>query len=137
MCTSQHQNVQLTTSHIITHTCTHDIILHMHCSYTWSWFIQSSCSNYLSTLIVAILYSVNFWQRKPWRIWWITGGSPNFTIQILTMSHDINKKQTNRILPKFYLPKVSDGKFTKVFIIAIQYSCQSLNYFYLTNREII
>ena len=33
---------------------------------------------------------------KPWQIWWITGGLPNITIQILMMSHDINKenKQT-------------------------------------------
>ena len=43
-----------------------------------------------------------FCGRKPWWIWQITGGSPNFTIQILIMSHNINlKKQTSRNLPKF------------------------------------
>ena len=53
-----------------------------------------------------------FGEGKPWQI---TGDSPNFTIQILTMSHDINKKQTNWNSPKFYLPKVSN-EFTKVFL---------------------
>ena len=33
---------------------------------------------------------------KPWQIWRINDGSPNITIQILTLSRDINKesKQT-------------------------------------------
>ena len=35
------------------------------------------------------LYSANFWWRKPCQIWQITGGLPNFIIQILTMSCDI------------------------------------------------
>ena len=52
----------------------------------------------------------------PWRIWRITGGSPNFTIQSLTMSRDKWRKQTNRNLPMFYSPKVSDGKFAKIFL---------------------
>ena len=29
---------------------------------------------------------------KFWSFWWITSGLPNFTIQILTMSCDINRK---------------------------------------------
>ena len=32
-----------------------------------------------------------FGRGKPWQNWQITGGLANFTIQILTMSHGINK----------------------------------------------
>ena len=54
-----------------------------------------------------LLYSVNIWQRKPWQIWLITGGSPNFTIQILTISRDIYKESKQAgIRLRFSLPKI-------------------------------
>ena len=68
---------------------------------------------------VYIQYRVDVWLRKTLaKIWRITSGLPNFTIQILTMSHDIHiqRKQTSRNSPKFYLSKVSDEKFAKVFL---------------------
>ena len=56
-------------------------------------------------------------ENQPWYIWHITGCSPNCTIQVLKMSHDINKesKQTE-IHYKVLFLKVSDGKFSKDFL---------------------
>ena len=62
---------------------------------------------------------MNFWWRKALvnsaNHWWF---SPNYTIQILTISCDMHKyrKQTSRNSPQFYLPKVSDEKFAIVFL---------------------
>ena len=44
-----------------------------------------------------------------------TGGSPNFTIQILTMSHDINKEsELAGICQSFFTHQnISDEKFAK------------------------
>ena len=74
-----------------------------------SYFIQ-----YKKLNTVAIAW--NFGGGKPWWIWRITGGSPNFTIQILIMSHDINNESRKTGIRQFYSPKVSDGKFPKVFL---------------------
>ena len=57
-----------------------------------------------------------FGRGKPWQIWWITCGSPNFIIEILTMSLDINKKANKQEFTKALLTKVSDGKSAKVFL---------------------
>ena len=47
---------------------------------------------------------------KHWRILQIGGDLPNFILQI----NDVYYKETKRA--KFYPPKASDGKFTKVFL---------------------
>ena len=76
--------------------------------------------NYIHTHIPA-KYCImqSFGRGKPWWIWQIIGGLPNFTVQILTMSRDINKesKQTgicqSFIGQKFLmenLPKFSSTK---------------------------
>ena len=38
------------------------------------------------------MYLYSFGGGKPWQIWQIIGGSPNFTILIFAMSHDMNKE---------------------------------------------
>ena len=61
-----------------------------------------------------------FGRGKPWQIWRITSGSPNFILQNLTMYCDINKESKQaeirpsfthqkflmRNLPKFPLPNI-------------------------------
>ena len=56
---------------------------------------------------------------QPWQIWRITGGSPNFTIPILTMSRDINKESKHAEIRQNFnhqkllmrnLPKFSSAK---------------------------
>ena len=44
-----------------------------------------------------------FGKGKPWRIWRITGGLPNFTIQILTMYRDINKESKKTGISQSFL----------------------------------
>ena len=66
-------------------------------------YVESTGLNVLNS----IPYSMNFGRGKPWRIGQITGGSPNFAIQTLTMSCDM---QISTIV---YSPKVSDEKFAK------------------------
>ena len=51
-------------------------------------YVESTGLNVLNS----IPYSVNFGRGKPWRIWQITGGLPNFIIHTLTMSCDIYKE---------------------------------------------
>ena len=67
-----------------------------------------------------------FGEGKYWQIWRITGGSPNVTIQILTMSRDINKADKQA---KFYLPKVSDEKFVKDFLHQKLHNTHTIQYF--------
>ena len=83
-------------------------------------FIQSSCSNYLSTLKVAILYSVNFWWWKTLvnlvNHWWVTKFyHPNFNY---VSWH--KQKADKQDFAKVLLAKSFYGKFTKVFF------CQTL-----------
>ena len=52
---------------------------------------------------VCTLYSVIFGRGKPWQIWWITGDSPNFTIQ-------------NSTIPVTQIKKDSKQKLTKVLL---------------------
>ena len=61
-----------------------------------------------------------FGAGKPWRVEQITGGSLNFTIQIKTMSHEINKANKQKF-PKFYSVKLCNGQsFPPPTIQAIQ-----------------
>ena len=61
-----------------------------------------------------------FGAGKPWRVEQITGGSLNLTIQIKTMSHDINKANKQKFL-KFYSAKFCNGQgFPPPNIQAIQ-----------------
>ena len=73
-------------THTHTHTC---IYAHRH-KHTHT---QKCVINYIHTHIPA-KYCImqSFGRGKPWWIYQITGGLPNFTVQILTMSHDINKE---------------------------------------------
>ena len=101
--------------------CSH-LIVEQHHTSSHIDFVFAACS-FLPThqvflMYYPVLYTVyrKFWQRKSLaNLAQIPGGSPNFTIQILT-SLDINKesKQTG-IHQMFYSPQISDGKFAKVF----------------------
>ena len=76
--------------------------------------------DFISDKSQKILYNANVWLRKTLGNH-CNGGLPNFTIQILIISHDIIiKKASKQKFAKVYLLKVADEKFAKVFL------CQTL-----------
>ena len=75
----------------------------------YHWLPHRKCV--VNTIIAWI-----FGEGKPWRIWQITSGSTNFTIQLLTIFCNINKKANKQEFTKFYWPKDSDENFAKVFL---------------------
>ena len=78
------------------------------------------CSGKFTNTSSIIMHVVQIFSgEKPWWIWQITSDLSNCIVQILTISHDINKESKqadSRYTPKFCSPKVSDGKFHKLFL---------------------
>ena len=72
-----------------------------------------------------------FGRGKHWQIWQINGGSPNFAIQISTMSRNINKESKQAGIRKSFThqkflmsnsPKFSSAKHLHYMVIAISSS---------------
>ena len=57
-----------------------------------------------------------FGDGKPWWIWWIIGGSPNFTIQILTRSCNINKEANKQEFAQVSFAKSFWWEIRQVFL---------------------
>ena len=81
----------------------------------YSLITEMSSFHPLLSIYMCILYSENFLQRKTGEF----GKSlvlTKFYHPNVNNSSCHNKKQTNRNSSMFYLPKVYDGKFAKVFL---------------------
>ena len=107
-----YDNTQIHIQHVIqtyvylTYLCYNFISIHSIIQFVVTTKLQSQKVNYH---IKHILVEENL--GKSGQHWWFT----NFNhLNFNNVSWHKQRKQTNRNLPKFYLPKVSDGKLAKV-----------------------
>ena len=71
------------------------LLLQLHYYFSLDYII------YYVTLVTKYCIVWTFGGGKPWWIWQIIGGLPTFTVQILTMSHDINKANEQELAKVF------------------------------------